>query len=64
MRKSSSKGLSGGIIAAIIISLVVALAILGALVWLFNSDSCSKNGSQVHTSIQNIDSKANMNPQF
>ena len=63
MRKRSSKGLSGGTIAAIIIALVVALAILGALVWLFNSDSCSKNASQVHTSIQSIDSKANMNPQ-
>ena len=63
MRKRSSKGLSGGTIAAIIIALVVVLAILGALVWLFNSDSCSKNASQVHTSIQSIDSKANMNPQ-
>lgn len=55
MRKKSSGGLSGGTICAIIIPFVVLLIIIGAIFAFIKN-----NKSQIHTSVQSIDSKDNI----
>ena len=56
IRKKSSGGLSAGSICAIIIPLVLMLIIIGAIIAFINKDK-----SQIHTSIQSIDSKRDIN---
>ena len=61
IRKTGSRGLSGGTITAIIISLVVALAAIGLIIWLSKNDFFSKNETQIKSSVQSIDSQAKIN---
>ena len=57
IRKKSSGGLSAGTICAIIIPLVTILIIIGAIIGFIKNDK-----SQIHSSIQSIDSKQEINP--
>ena len=64
MKKTGSKGLSGGSITAIVLSIVVALVAIAIIFYLTKSDICLKNKTQIHTSIQSLESKSNMNPKY